>query len=122
MFDLGKFLEANPDQLAIIKPLMMTTDPTSPKFDYRLERLANARSEGEARLILAVIRESEKRWRTATANTLGFITGGALAIAVDTVVLFVLVYAIAELRRVLAMATPAKQPETDWFGSNRRRL
>jgi hypothetical protein len=32
MFDLGKFLEANPDQLAIIKPLMMTTDPTSGSY------------------------------------------------------------------------------------------
>ncbi len=121
-FDLGYFLERYPDQLAIIQPLMQQTDPTSPVIDYRLERLVNARSEGEARLILDIIREDERRRRHIAAGSIpAIIIGGALAIAVDTLVLFVLVYAIAELWRVRGMST-AELPETDWFGSNRRRL
>jgi hypothetical protein len=86
-FNMKDFLDAYPDQLAVIQPLLDRGDPTSPVLENALEALIDARSEAEARHVISQIAESQRRLESAFGNTAGALTGMGLAVAIDALLL-----------------------------------
>jgi hypothetical protein len=108
-FDLGNFLGAYPDQLAIIQPLLNPADPTSPVLDDDLERLIDAHSEGEARSVISQIANSQRRWNAAAPAIEAF-RQAARSCLEALHLTFYAAFSLALVVLVLIALSPPKQP------------